>query len=94
MLNWQGFARLITLPIGALSGFGSARDMKAGPSATILFVFAGLLLGFAMSWLSFKFERRYLVRGQHPFVDFVAPFVWIVGAWILPVCLALILLHR
>lgn len=94
MLNWQDFARLITLPIGALSGFGSAHDMKAGASVIIVFVFAGLLLGFAMSWLSFKFERRFLVRGQHPVLYFVTPFFWIFGAWISPVCLALILLHR
>jgi hypothetical protein len=53
MLNLQGFIRLLVLPIGALSGFGSARDMKAGISATILFTFAGLLLGFATSWVPF-----------------------------------------
>jgi hypothetical protein len=94
MLNWQDSTRLITLPIGALSGIASAHDMKAGASVIILFAFLGLLLGLAMSWLSFKFERRYLLRGEHPFVGFAMPVVWICGAGISPVCLAQILLHR
>ena len=94
MLNLQDFARLITLPIGALSGFGSAHDMKAGASVIVIFAFAGLLLGFAMSWLSFKFERRFLIRGKHPLIYFLTAFVWVFGAWISPMCLALILLQR
>ena len=90
MLNWADFSRLLMIFIGALSGFGSARDMKVGILATILFTIGGLVLGFGMSWVSFNFERRFLFRGKHPFVYFFIPFVWIFAAWLAPVCLALI----
>ena len=95
MLNLQDFARLLTMPVGALSGFGSARDMKAGVSAIILFTFVGLLLGFATSLVSFKFERRFLVRGNHGFIYLVSPLIWILVAGLAPVLLALIIYgHR
>jgi len=89
MLNLQDFSRLLMMPIGALSGFGSARDLKAGVSAIVLFTFAGALLAFGLMWVSFKFERRFLVRGSRPFVYLFSPLVWLFAAWLTPALLAL-----
>jgi hypothetical protein len=89
MLNLQDLTRLLTIPIGALSGFGSALNVKAGVSVIILFTFIGLLLGLATSWVSFKFERRFLDRGRHFFLLLVTPFIWIAIAGLAPALLVL-----
>jgi hypothetical protein len=94
MLNLQDFTRLLVMPIGALSGLGSARDMQAGVLAIVLFTVGGLFLGVGVSWLSFKFERRFFVRGRHPFGYMFSPLIWIFAAWLTPALFALILLRH
>jgi hypothetical protein len=44
MLNWTGLCGLLMPLIGAMSGLGSARDMKAGILTIILFTFAFIYL--------------------------------------------------
>jgi len=91
MLNSLDVSRLLMLPIGVLSGLFSARDMKAGLLAIILFTFAGLLLGIGSGWLSFKIERQFLVRGKNHIVGLLLPFAGLAAAYIAPVLLALII---
>jgi hypothetical protein len=96
MLNWTGLCGLLMPLIGAMSGLGSAHDMKAGILTIILFAFIGLLLGFGMSAACFKIERqsKKIPAGIRPFAYFLIPFVGLVAAYLAPVLLALIILEH
>jgi hypothetical protein len=94
MLNWSGLCGLLMPLIGMLSGFGSARDMKAGTVAIFLFTFFGLLLGFGMSWVSFKFQRWFYRRGKHAFGNLLSPSICLLVAWMAPGILALIIFRH
>lgn len=93
MLNLPDLSRLLMIPIGAMSGLAAACANKAGTLSIVIFTFIGLLLAIGVMWASFKFERRFLIRGNHPLrhiVGFFIPFVWIFLAWFCPVVLALV----
>jgi len=94
MLNWHDFSRLLMILIGAVSGLGSAREMKSGTSVVIIFAFIGAFLGFGMGAATFKLERwlKKLPAGMRPLLYFLIPFVGILAAWLAPVLLALIIL--
>jgi hypothetical protein len=94
MLNWSGLCSLLMPLIGMLSGFGSAHDMKAGILMIILFSIGGLLIGFGMSLLSFKFERWFHRKGKSGFANFISPTVCLLIAGSAPGLLALIIFRH